>query len=392
MLAHAVAAGCAAPRPAVARAAPRRSLPAPTGRASFARAPNALSDAAPSSSRAAEEAAAFAQAPPGPPKKGRPLRASDFRHPLDQQNTQLLEAIPGISALTKSLVTPVAERMLVLEQISTSVLVGPEQLPHVHQMVLDAAAALDVEPPQLYIRQNPTPNAYTLAISGRAPVVVVHSALVDLMDAAELQAVIAHELGHLKCDHGVWLTVANLLSLGIEISPLVPQFVVSNVQDELLRWSRAAELTCDRAALIVAGDPKVVVSVLMKLSGGSPKLANMLNVDAFLDQARSYDEQSATPLGSFLRNAQTRQLTHPLPVARAREIDLWARSADVLKLKRSGVFSPAPSEAREKHEAAARASLAASATGFQSGVFVSRGGSSGDEGDARSPATSYDEM
>ena len=60
-------------------------------------------------------------------------------------------------------------------------------------------------------------------------VVVVHSALVDLMDAAELQAVIAHELGHLKCDHGVWLTVANLLSLGIEISPLVPQFVVSNV-------------------------------------------------------------------------------------------------------------------------------------------------------------------
>ena len=325
MLAHAVAAGCAAPRPAVARAAPRRSLPAPTGRASFARAPNALSDAAPSSSRAAEEAAAFAQAPPGPPKKGRPLRASDFRHPLDQQNTQLLEAIPGISALTKSLVTPVAERMLVLEQISTSVLVGPTQLPHVHQMVLDAAAALDVEPPQLYIRQNPTPNAYTLAISGRAPVVVVHSALVDLMDAAELQAVIAHELGHLKCDHGVWLTVANLLTLGAEITPLVPSFVAANFNDELMRWVRAAELSCDRAALLVAGDPSVVVSVLMKLSGGCPKLSGQLNVDAFLDQARGYDEATASPLGWYLRNAQNKQLTHPLPVARAREIDKWAR-------------------------------------------------------------------
>ena len=162
------------------------------------------------------------------------------------------------------------------------------------------------------------------------------------------------------------------------------------MRDELLRWSRAAELTCDRAALIVAGDPKVVVSALMKLSGGSPRFAKMLNVDAFLDQARSYDEQSATPLGSFLRNAQTRQLTHPLPVARAREIDLWARSADVLKLKREGVFSPAPAAARDAHDAAARASLAA--TGFQSGVFARGGGSSGDEGDARSPATSYDEM
>lgn len=29
-----------------------------------------------------------------------------------------------------------------------------------------------------------------------------------------MQAVLAHELGHLKCDHGVWLTIANILTLG----------------------------------------------------------------------------------------------------------------------------------------------------------------------------------
>ena len=199
--------------------------------------------------------------------------------------------------------------MLVLEQISTSVLVGPKQLPHVHKLVLDAAEVLDIPPPQLYIRQSSQPNAYTLAISGREPVVVVHTALIELMSAAELQAVIAHEMGHLKCDHGVWLTVANLLTLGVEIAPLVPTFVVGkfifipvwaiscmtscflctdNFRDNLMRWVRAAELSCDRAALLVAGDPKVVVSVLMKLSGGCPKLSGQLNVDAFLDQARRY--------------------------------------------------------------------------------------------------------
>jgi hypothetical protein len=75
-----------------------------------------------------------------------------------------------------------------------------------------------------------------------------------------------------------------------------------------MRWVRAAELSCDRAALLVAGDPKVVVSVLMKLSGGCPKLARQLNVDAFLDQARGYDEASNSPLGWYLRNAQTRQV------------------------------------------------------------------------------------
>ena len=218
---------------------------------------------------------------------------------------------------------------------------GPAQLPHIHQLVLDAAEVLNIPPPQLYIRQSSQPNAYTLAISGREPVVVVHTALIELMTEAELQAVIAHEMGHLKCDHGVWLTVANLLTLGVEILPIAPSFVVGNLQDNLMRWVRAAELSCDRAALLVAGDPKVVVSVLMKLSGGCPKLATQLNVDAFLDQARGYDEASNSPLGWYLRNAQTRQLTHPLPVARAREIDEWARSAE---FKALGV-APAPAPA-----------------------------------------------
>lgn len=42
---------------------------------------------------------------------------------------------------------------------------------------------------------------------------VVHTALLELLTPAEVQAVLAHELGHLKCDHGVWLTAANVLAL-----------------------------------------------------------------------------------------------------------------------------------------------------------------------------------
>ena len=33
-------------------------------------------------------------------------------------------------------------------------------------------------------------------------------------------------------------------------------------------------------------DPKVVISTLMKLAGGSPSFASELNIDAFLEQAR----------------------------------------------------------------------------------------------------------
>lgn len=144
----------------------------------------------------------------------------------------------------------------------------------------------------------------------------------------------AHELGHLKCDHGVWLTVANVITLGAYNIPGLGGMIAQRLEEQLFRWLRAAELTCDRAALLVSQDPKVVISVLMKLAGGSPSLSDQLNVDAFLEQARSYDKASSNPVGWYIRNAQTRQLSHPLPVLRAREIDEWSRSQEYTSLLR----------------------------------------------------------
>ncbi|KAI5080580.1 hypothetical protein GOP47_0003763 [Adiantum capillus-veneris] len=260
------------------------------------------------------------------------LKADDFSHPLDRQNTMLLRAIPGLNELGKLLLGPVAEQVMLLENIGTSLLVSEEQLPELHHLLLEAARILNLEAPELYIRQNPTPNAYTLAMNGRKPFIVLHTGLVELLTPTEVQAVIAHELGHLKCDHGIWLTFANILALGAYSLPGLGVIIAQTLEEQIMRWLRAAELTCDRAALLVTQDAKVVVSVLMKLSGGSPSLAKQLNVDAFLKQAHSYDKASSSPLGWYLRNAQTRQLSHPLPVLRAREIDSWAKSTEYQNL------------------------------------------------------------
>ncbi|XP_068646198.1 plastoglobule-localized metallopeptidase 48, chloroplastic [Aristolochia californica] len=262
----------------------------------------------------------------------RDLQADDFRHPLDKQNTLLLRSIPGLNELGKALLGPITEQVMLLENIGTSVLVAQNQLSDLHQLMVEAAEILNIEAPDLYVRQNPVPNAYTLAISGRKPFVVVHTSLVELLTQRELQVVLAHELGHLKCDHGVWLTFANILTLGAYTVPGLGGLIAQSLEEQLYRWIRAAELTCDRAALLVAQDPRVVVSVLMKLAGGCPSMADQLNVDAFLEQARSYDKASSSPIGWYIRNAQTRQLSHPLPVLRAREIDEWARSNEYISL------------------------------------------------------------
>lgn len=151
----------------------------------------------------------------------------------------------------------------------------------------------------------------------------------------------AHELGHLKCDHGLWLTFANIVTLGAYSIPGLGGLIAQRLEEQLFRWIRAAELTCDRAALLVAQDPKVIISVLMKLAGGCPSLSEQLNVDAFLEQARSYDKASSSPIGWYIRNAQTNQLSHPLPVLRAREIDEWSRSQQYKLLLKRAIQSDA---------------------------------------------------
>jgi Zn-dependent protease with chaperone function len=214
-------------------------------------------------------------------------------------------------------------------------LVGEKQLPDLHKLLLEACQILDIDPPQLYVRQHPAPNAYTFAMRGKQPFVVIHTSLIEILTPEEIQAVIAHELGHLKCDHSVYLTPVNLLILAAAIVPNVGAVLAQAIQSQLLEWVRCAEFTCDRAALLATQNPKVVMSVLMKLAGGSPSLAPQLNLDAFVDQARAYDDISKTELGEMVKSARTAQLSHPVPVLRAREIDRWAGSQEYQKLVRN---------------------------------------------------------
>lgn len=264
------------------------------------------------------------------------LTADDFRHPLDLQATTALKQIPGLDIAIRSLLGSVAEQFFYLNNIASSILVSDKQLPHLHELLLEACQVLDVEPPQLYIQQNPVPNAYTFAMRGKQPFMVVHTSLIEILTPEEIQAVMAHELGHLKCEHGVYLTVANIMVLAANLLPAWGTVLAQSLQEQMLRWIRCAEFSCDRAALLATQNPKVIMSVLMKLAGGSPSLAPHLNLDAFIQQARDYDAISQTQLGELLKQLQTAQLTHPVPVIRAREIDRWANSFEYQGLLEKG--------------------------------------------------------
>ena len=260
------------------------------------------------------------------------LKADDFRHPYDLQATTELKQIPGLDIAVRNLLGSVAEQFFYLNNIASSILVSEKQLPHIHKLLIEAASFLDIEPPALYIQQNPVPNAYTFAMRGKQPFIVIHTSLIEMLTPEEIQAVMAHELGHLKCEHGVYLTLLNIMVLAAQLLPTWGILLAQSLQAQMLEWLRCAEFSCDRAALLAIQDPKVVMSVLMKLTGGSPTLAPQLNLEAFIEQAKAYEDMSKTELGELLQTTQTQQLTHPLPVLRAKEIERWASCQDYQNL------------------------------------------------------------
>eukprot|EP00607_Mallomonas_marina_P009889 CAMPEP_0182420708 /NCGR_PEP_ID=MMETSP1167-20130531/5708_1 /TAXON_ID=2988 /ORGANISM="Mallomonas Sp, Strain CCMP3275" /LENGTH=283 /DNA_ID=CAMNT_0024597029 /DNA_START=99 /DNA_END=950 /DNA_ORIENTATION=+ len=250
-----------------------------------------------------------------------------FQHHLDRKTTKQLSSLLYVEQFIRILFQYV-EDTFVVSNLASGILVGPQQMPQLYNDLLQSCEILDITPiPELYVRQNPIPNAYTLAVRGRKPFIVLHTSIIDLLSPEEVQAVLAHELGHLKCEHGLWVTALNVLVESVNsVGGDIGMFATLPLKTLLLRWQQSAEFSCDRAALLVVQDVNIVASVMMKLCGGSSSLASQLDVKSFINQAEKLEEATKS-LSGRATSAVTRNLaTHPIPVLRARELMQWQKS------------------------------------------------------------------
>lgn len=97
----------------------------------------------------------------------------------------------------------------------------------------------------------------------------------------------------------------------------------------LFEWARKAELSADRAALLVTDNREANIRLLMKLAGGSRYVSSMIEEDEFVNQARQFEELTkGDGLNRFYRFAANLRRTHPFAVLRAYELNTWAQSQD----------------------------------------------------------------
>lgn len=269
------------------------------------------------------------------------ISSEAFRHPLDRQAEQALRSVPGFDLVARKFVEFLSERPQYVYQMGNSIQVGPRQYASIYQIFRDCLRDLDIYPePNLFVAQNPMANAF--ALGQEAPFITLNSGLLDLLSEAELRSVIAHELGHLKCGHttltqmAIWArqVISGLADRTFGLSMLVSTGLLMAFYE----WLRKAELSADRAALLVMDELTPVMSGMMKIAGGSSQYVNELSLAEFerqSEQFRSLDQDGLNQVYKFFiyNNLSTGIfLTHPFTVERIQFLREWAGSDEYRRI------------------------------------------------------------
>jgi Zn-dependent protease with chaperone function len=246
-----------------------------------------------------------------------------YQHPADRAATAALAKVPYLDDVVRKLIALGYERALREASLGSAVRLGEQQLPGIWVLHRQVFNTLDIEDvPDLYMTQFPIANAF--AIGTDNPIVLLNSELVRILDDEGRRVVLAHEAAHIHSDHVLYRTALVILLMLGRAAPL-PIFAglpLLAIKLALLEWSRAAELSCDRAAALVTRDPQAVCRALMVLSAG--EAAEDLNLDAFIAQGMEYSD-GGSGLQRLTRLLQQLQITHPMPVRRVRLLLDWVR-------------------------------------------------------------------
>lgn len=251
------------------------------------------------------------------------ITASDFIHPEDAAALRQLESIPGFPALVKKILSLGFEELQYGLNMATAIRLSPTQLPNLYNHLPPICKKLGIQEPELYLQMNPMPNAFTFGDT--RIFITITSGLVEMMEGEELDAVIAHECGHIVCHHVLYHSIAQIIFSGAASLGILGHLAMP-IQLALLYWSRKSELSCDRCGSVITS-PEVITRVMARLSGGPRSITQEINFEEWARQADKYDEIKNENLwNKSLQIYAIAKEDHPFAAVRVREILKWGQS------------------------------------------------------------------
>jgi len=176
---------------------------------------------------------------------------------------------------------------LVLMSMGAKV-VSESEAPQLHETITRLCAIADIPKPRIAVVNNSVPNAFATGRSPRHAVVAVTTGIQQQLNKQELEAVLAHELSHIKNRDMMVMTIASFLStIAFFLVRYLLFFGGGRDRDSggimaawmvsLLVWimsfiliralSRYREFAADRGSALITSNPSHLASALMKISG-----------------------------------------------------------------------------------------------------------------------------
>jgi heat shock protein HtpX len=178
--------------------------------------------------------------------------------------------------------------------------VTPEQAPQLHAIIDRLCVQANIPKPRVAVAQTPMPNAFAVGRSPKSATVCATTGILNLLEPAELEAVLGHEITHVQNRDVVVMTIASFFA---SIAAFITQFgfffgggfgggrnnqnnnnqaffvvilvsaAVYIVSFMLLQaLSRYREFAADRGSAILTGRPSALISALLKIDSGMARI------------------------------------------------------------------------------------------------------------------------
>ncbi|MCU0630591.1 MAG: zinc metalloprotease HtpX [Methanoregulaceae archaeon] len=165
-----------------------------------------------------------------------------------------------------------------------------DEYPELHRTVEKLCKEADLPKPKIAIMQSPVPNAFATGRSPKHAVVACTDSIMRLLSKDELEAVLAHELAHVKNRDILTMTIASFIAMLAAI--IMQNFLFASLFSRrgegagawiiagivaavvwfvatllMMALSRYREFAADRGSAYITNNPRSLISALNKISG-----------------------------------------------------------------------------------------------------------------------------
>ena len=200
----------------------------------------------------------------------------NYTHDMDRKALTALKMFPMFPKLCEAYSSCFDEKKQRLDLLSSAVRLGENQMPEIYNLLPPICEKLGISVPELYYIKSAKNDVNAFTGGVHEPFICITSALVDTIPNELIANVLAHECGHIACNHLLYHSMAKTLikvvDTGIGLTPLsnnkiINRYMTPNLIRGLLYWERCSELSADRAAVLCDGGADKMVDTLLAIYG-----------------------------------------------------------------------------------------------------------------------------